>query len=1769
LITAIINYCSIMNEKTTTKVILKNPSDWHDWYESIKTKAETLQVWTYCDPRGTVEPPCFTLLSEEATSRDLERYKINNSNFKYVDSQLTTIRNHLEETVANVHRIHYVGKPGIRERLQALAAQLKPTEEDLREKLRGEYEALCKVKMITKTEDWLSQWVALEARLTATMVTNLTPEEARKGFVQATKDSNPAFYQYITAREQDERLEPQENPLLPILQASLQLMKALSTDAATTPGSSATDLGPESQSTTGTLNEPLRGLFKDLQDQIENLKVPQKITHTMTEYVGIYRRLAYQNSGKRQRAAYGAEGATLNGELQPEGTQTNKKSLDEPDPKRKDTKKPCICGYHHDYKDCWVLNPTAAKDGWTPKDSTKAKVIKAFFGNDRLADTIRRVFNRHSLMLADYLATKDDSSSKRVAVTDKPQNAKPNSKPAAAYALRSTRIEAAAFSVTSSIVSDHLRSTLFKLDSCANTHICNDLERFETFSPYVRTQLTSGSTTEIVEGTGMVPITVQGPEGPETIHLHEVLYAPGYAFNLVSYQRLKQAGATWNDTTGWIEVKNRKAYKIWDHEGWPIIEKDVIAYHAMAVKKAPVSIATLETWHQRMGHAGWEAIGHLPFATGGVKLATAKRDMSSDHCKECVLGQMTAKPSKIPPFKGTYSFEKVHFDIIPAEKAWNADRHLLHLYCAYSGFRMSYTLKDKQAESIIEALDDFLTLTKTWGYTVRYFQTDSDPTFVGRVENFIRDRGITFNQSPADTQDQNGFAERSGRTIVETAVKIGTATGLPVTLWPYFVRHATMVLNRIPRRKSTSELFWITPFEAVFGRKPDVSGYRILGSKAYLLIKTDDKRSPIYRQNLERMRPKAVEGWLVGMAPSTGSNIYQVWFPKIGHRVLNARDVRIDEKIRYKPEQDDQPAPLDDQLALAEIDIDDEELSAEFTRVIEQLSVQTTASKPRDSGRAYPSPPTTPQGVPQALSHPQGVTIGGAASISRSVSPASSTFSHISVVSGESPSAQHPSIGLNGAQNVIDGGGFIIESTESPPGSPLVSPGPQSGREFREQTMTGIQLPYPATIPAQSLSQPSSLTQNDNRRSIGSGSPCTVVSDLAPDTERSGVAPKGVIETPVLGGSLHTPFCQDSINPHASTLVSTDGQIGQHLEASQALSAPSPKKRRVNPEATAVTQLRTSSGRAVKPSAKAKAMAVKVSARADTTADMETTASYDPGQPPGVRRAFAMAAAAHKRIGELPPPPDNWKAMLRHPESEGFKRAAQAEINQLKSNGTWEEVAKPYGKQVIPLRWVFTYKSDETGYLQRHKARICVRGDLQYQTDNDFYAATGAYRSFRLLMALVCAFGLICQQVDVKNAFTNAHMDEEVYCYAPQGFEIPGMVIRLLKALYGLRRSPKLWYDELTAYLATLDFIPCPEDPCILTRKADSLIIFIFVDDMLLIGRPAQTDTIKQLKSQLDQKYGIADLGDATSFLNIRITRDLGNRKLWLTQDAYIDKLIARFHLEGSRKVSTPLPPGYDPSLNEGQATEGQIKEYQQKIGSVIYPSVVARPDIAFAASNLSRFLVNPSADHIQTANRLISYLAETKNLSIEYSGDAATPLVVASDASFADDKTTRRSTQGYLISLYHGPIDWASQRQKTVTTSTTEAELLALSMIGRQTMALWRLFKQIEFDPAQLPEIFCDNKQTVGLIQKASPQFTSRLKHVDIHSHWLRQEYRDNKFLISWIPTAEMPADGFTKALSRDKHADFVKQLGMRDLTNHLLCFQSMSDGASTEGVC
>jgi hypothetical protein len=207
---------------------------------------------------------------------------------------------------------------------------------------------------------------------------------------------------------------------------------------------------------------------------------------------------------------------------------------------------------------------------------------------------------------------------------------------------------------------------------------------------------------------------------------------------------------------------------------------------------------------------------------------------------------------------------------------------------------------------------------------------------------------------------------------------------------------------------------------------------------------------------------------------------------------------------------------------------------------------------------------------------------------------------------------------------------------------------------------------------------------------------------------------------------------------------------------------------------------------------------------------------------------------------------------------------------------------------------------------------------------------------------------------------------------------------------------------------------------------------------------------------------------------------------------------------------------------------------------------VITRLDIAKITSDLSRHLLNPGPAHFDAANRVIVYLDATKEFALQYGADVdGNVFLIASDAGYADH-LHRSSSEEYLVKLFGAAVDWRAGKHGTVTTSTTEAELLALSEAAKNVFWWKRLFLRIGFDPEHEISILCDNRQTVGILRSEKLVIRTKLRHIDIHQSWLRQEVRSGRISVNWIEAAKMPADGLTKLLSRNKHQDFCQMAGL-----------------------
>ena len=548
-------------------------------------------------------------------------------------------------------------------------------------------------------------------------------------------------------------------------------------------------------------------------------------------------------------------------------------------------------------------------------------------------------------------------------------------------------------------------------------------------------------------------------------------------------------------------------------------------------------------------------------------------------------------------------------------------------------------------------------------------------------------------------------------------------------------------------------------------------------------------------------------------------------------------------------------------------------------------------------------------------------------------------------------------------------------------------------------------------------------------------------------------------------------------------------------------------------------------------------------------------------------------------VAKAPPPPEEWRYLEKHPYRRQFEEAMKAEFDKLDQMKTWQVVkasqieedhikeclnnqAKEldFGRktcpkhQIVPLKWVFAYKTDALGNIERFKARLCVRGDMQRRPEDlDIRTTTLAARTFRCLLAIVAAFDLETWQMDAVNAYLNSWLNHPIYCHFPPGMGRNANKLKIVKALYGLPEAGKRWQDDIRETLLSLHLKPCPDDPALYSDH--QMIVMVFVDDFFAVYPKKASARAEAVKAALQQRYQMKDCGELTQFIGVRIVRDRSTRRLWINQASYIEKLIGRFNIPYQNRVKTPLPSAFNMHDEPGDSNNTDTSfttDYQQKIGSTLYAAVWTRPDTAWSNQVLSRRLTKPALRHMKAANHLLTYLYQTKDLSICYDGlrqsKSGKVFEGFSDASYADN-SDRKSSAGYVFTLYGGPVDWVSQKQKVITTSTTEAELLALSAVARQSYWMKRLFSFITFDPIHEICLYCDNKQTVDLLNAERSIYRSKLRHIDIAKLWIVQEISAGRLKIRWIKSSDQSADGLTKQFTAAKQQAFINQLGMQFL--------------------
>ncbi|GKB45107.1 retrovirus-related pol polyprotein from transposon TNT 1-94 [Tanacetum coccineum] len=496
--------------------------------------------------------------------------------------------------------------------------------------------------------------------------------------------------------------------------------------------------------------------------------------------------------------------------------------------------------------------------------------------------------------------------------------------------------------------------------------------------------------------------------------------------------------------------------------------------------------------------------------------------------------------------------------------------------------------------------------------------------------------------------------------------------------------------------------------------------------------------------------------------------------------------------------------------------------------------------------------------------------------------------------------------------------------------------------------------------------------------------------------------------------------------------------------------------------------------------------------------------------------------------------------------------AMQEELNEFERLEVWELVPRPDKVMVITLKWIYKVKLDELGGILKNKARLVARSYCQ-EEGIDFeesFAPVARLEAIRIFLAFVAHMNMVVYQMDVKSAFLNGNLREEVYVSQPDGFvdkDKPNHVYKLKKALYGLKQAPRAWYDMLSSFLISQDFSKGSVDPTLFIRRdgKELLLVQIYVDDIIFV---ASTPELCDLFSKIMcSKFKMSLMGKISFFLGLQIFQS--PKGIFINQSKYALESLKKYGFDSCDPVDNPMVEKSKLDEDkEGKAVDSS--HYRGMVGTLLYLTA-SRPDLQFAICMCPRYQVRPTEKHLNTVKRILRHLKGTVNRGLWNLKDSSIDLTAFADADHAGCQDTRCSTSGSMQFLGDRLISWSSKRQKSAAISSTEAEYIALSGCCAQILWMRSQLTDYGFGFNKIP-MYCDNKSAIALCCNNVQH--SRSKHIDIRFHFIKEHVENGVIELYFVNTEYQLADIFTKALGRERIEFLINKLGMRSFTPETL---------------
>ncbi|WVZ22776.1 hypothetical protein V8G54_001320 [Vigna mungo] len=449
----------------------------------------------------------------------------------------------------------------------------------------------------------------------------------------------------------------------------------------------------------------------------------------------------------------------------------------------------------------------------------------------------------------------------------------------------------------------------------------------------------------------------------------------------------------------------------------------------------------------------------------------------------------------------------------------------------------------------------------------------------------------------------------------------------------------------------------------------------------------------------------------------------------------------------------------------------------------------------------------------------------------------------------------------------------------------------------------------------------------------------------------------------------------------------------------------------------------------------------------------------------------------------------HYKEVVHHAH---WRDAMQVELTALEQNNTWTLTTLPPHKQGIGCKWVYKTKHKADGTIDRYKARLVAKGYTQLEGIDyfDTFSPVVKLTTVRLILSLVVVHNWHLRQLDVNNAFLHGDLNEEVYMHPPPGITLsaPNQVCLLHKSLYGLKQASRQWYDMLSSFLLSHNFIQTSGDHSLFTYHDDTTltILLIYVDDIILTGN--NMHTIDNITSLLHAHFKVKNMGNLSYFLGFEVARTSAG--IHLSQRKYAMDLLTETGMLAAAPVSTPMNFSAKPIL--------------------CFPNSRSPPSCLPHSSIHQKY---PWSRHISKA---------TSNVTLkDYS-----------DSDWAGCTDSRKSTTGYIVYLGDSP-----------THGSPKSNPLFLEALMKPIQWLTQLMHELHLPFFQPATIFCDNQSAIKIA--TNQVFHERIKHIEIDCHLFREKVQQGLVKLVPVNSSLQLADLLTKTLPPSSFQHINSKLG------------------------